>query len=128
MCLILKNKLLTKFWLLKRGLIPDDVCVLCENVSETCAHLFFECDVSKLVLAGVINLMQVDGKEFKWHRWFPWMMKVTRRRIDGAKRRRRVVAAMVYGILHERNRRQLGTKMTVAEIVEKIGVRASRAK
>ncbi|KAK7260473.1 hypothetical protein RIF29_26546 [Crotalaria pallida] len=80
------------------------LCELCSGAEESCRHLFFECDWSRNLLGLAANWIGVEAVHFKFQNWLRWLrygFKVKWRR----QMIRAVVAACVYTIWSERNRR-----------------------
>ncbi|XP_020262718.1 uncharacterized protein LOC109838708 [Asparagus officinalis] len=98
------NRLQTQERLLRRGIININQCYLCAG-SESRDHLFFECYYSRDVWLGISNWLEIDWQTCYWNLLMNWY--ITRQRGKGFKKkvRRLVLAAAVYRIWEERNRR-----------------------
>lgn len=51
----MRERLLTRDKLLRWGLLVSEECLLCDNASETCPHLFFFCPFSSQIYNGLLS-------------------------------------------------------------------------
>ncbi|XP_050222673.1 uncharacterized protein LOC126672769 [Mercurialis annua] len=64
MWLAIKRRLKTKNKLKKWGVIPDDICVMCNKEVETIDHCLYECDFAKAVwnrLKPICRIHQINS-------------------------------------------------------------------
>ncbi|KAJ6795099.1 Uncharacterized protein M6B38_227070 [Iris pallida] len=101
------GRLLTRDRLLRFGVsVPDPKCVLCETETESIGHLFFQCHVawsiwaeqSRRHLGGV-------GRERDFREILKWIGDCRGKEQSWARRARLRLAASVWHVWRERNRR-----------------------
>uniref|UniRef100_A0A803PTY7 Reverse transcriptase domain-containing protein n=1 Tax=Cannabis sativa TaxID=3483 RepID=A0A803PTY7_CANSA len=54
--IVVQDRLKTRDRLKRMGIVNEDTCTLCGQVTETCAHLFFDCPVAKSCLHAHENI------------------------------------------------------------------------
>lgn len=71
--LALHNRLSTKERLAKWGIIPDQICFLCEKENETLQHLFFECEVFGSIWQQLFYWQGIQRLKKPWHEELQWI-------------------------------------------------------
>ncbi|GAB2279431.1 hypothetical protein Dimus_014071 [Dionaea muscipula] len=91
-----------------KGVVDEDVCVLCNEGRGTRAHLFLECSFSVEVWKGILVAVNIGCNRrswFSWDSWKEWFIKVTRGKTAKAAGRRGLLVATMYELWRERNNR-----------------------
>lgn len=105
MWLLVQSRLKTRELLQTKGMnIPTD-CVLCDNGVDSCNHLFFQCQYSKLIWKKVLALVGIHWNLHTWNLELQWL----RLRCKGRSRISKLIhlslLCTVYSIWMERNAR-----------------------
>ncbi|XP_074288446.1 uncharacterized protein LOC141613602 [Silene latifolia] len=100
-----------------RGLVLISRCVLCYNALETHQHLFFGCPFSNIVMQGLLHWQGITRRvlslKHELYKLALYQCKTWRKRLGCC-----AVAAGIYGLWHERNRRIfVGTSRSAEQIL-----------
>ena len=101
--LTMHNKLAVKARLINRGMVQDDKCVLCNSVTETIDHLFFECVYTASVWKNLLTSCRIQGPILLWRREVSWFSRRTKGKLITSRSRRILFAAMIYWTWRFRN-------------------------
>ncbi|XP_020680432.2 uncharacterized protein LOC110098065 [Dendrobium catenatum] len=119
--LLIKNGLKTADVLAKRHIYIDPMCPICLRELECSSHLFFLCDFSFDVLAGLLPILNCFLLRPSLLQLFEFMDEIS---IFNAVEKNFcyfVVCCVIYFLWRERNdRRFSGTNMTLPEMLKKI--------
>ena len=117
--LAIQNKLNTKDKILRYANI-DQVCVLCQEESESGLHVFFQCKVSSCCLVAVRNWLGWSLKESDLNRSIRWIQRARVNRFQ-KKIFAAAMAALIYWIWLSRNRKVWqGEDCSIADIINNV--------
>ncbi|XP_074300063.1 uncharacterized protein LOC141631269 [Silene latifolia] len=100
-----------------RGISIVNRCVLCRAHAETHRHLFFRCSYSQELWTGLLNWMHIAGRSNDLSTELHWIANSKGRRHWKHEWRKGCIAAAVYYIWQERNKRIFLGKDTAAELI-----------
>lgn len=103
--LIMRGRLKTKAYLARLHIGADDRCSFCQSKSEEIDHLFFECDYTKSVWSKVLSHYSIIRNPQCWRTEIQWFKRRTRGRSKTQKMLKTLLAATLYFLWMERNRR-----------------------
>ncbi|KAK9668876.1 hypothetical protein RND81_13G093400 [Saponaria officinalis] len=89
----------------RRGISLANRCSLCINYNESHRHLFFKCPYSKSVWSALLGWMRIFGRSFHFLTELHWASKRRNAKHWKACWFRGCLAAAIYHIWQERNRR-----------------------
>lgn len=89
-------------------MILDITCVLCDNGTDNCQHLFFACPYAAAVWRAALSRFGIVHTPQSWSNEFNWLPIACKGRNTRSCLIRQVFAAAVYMIWGERNRRVAG--------------------
>ncbi|XP_009622493.1 uncharacterized protein LOC107830057 [Nicotiana tabacum] len=98
MILALLNRLATKDRLAKWGIIPDQLCHLCEKENKTVQHLFFEYEVTGSIWQQLLYWQGIQRVKKKWQEEIQWIEQFAKGKSAGAAVCRMTFAATVYHV------------------------------
>ncbi|KAL3529140.1 hypothetical protein ACH5RR_008462 [Cinchona calisaya] len=70
--MLCERKLCTKDKLKQWGICQDDSYVMCQEVTESEDHLFFECPVVAKIWCRILELNFIHKREVTWQEENPW--------------------------------------------------------
>ncbi|XP_074288100.1 uncharacterized protein LOC141613260 [Silene latifolia] len=100
-----------------RGISIVNRCVLCKAQAKTHRHLFFRCSYSQEVWTGLLSWMHIAGRSNDLSTELHWIGNSKGRRHWKHEWRKGCIAAVVYYIWQERNKRIFLGKDTTAELI-----------
>lgn len=103
--LVMHQRIQTKDRLSRFVELDNLNCVLCDQMLESCGHLFFECVWAQQVLAGIMQWLGVGTWPTDSKRWRRWTLFAFRKWRVKQKVIMACVASVVYKIWIERNQR-----------------------
>ncbi|XP_074277953.1 uncharacterized protein LOC141601558 [Silene latifolia] len=100
-----------------RGLVLISRCVLCYNALETHQHLFFGCPYSNIVMQGLLHwqgiIRRILSLKHELYKLAHYRCRTWRKRLACC-----AIAAGIYGLWHERNRRIfVGTSRSAEQLL-----------
>ncbi|XP_020263325.1 uncharacterized protein LOC109839306 [Asparagus officinalis] len=104
--LAVQNRLLTQDMLLRMGTVFTNSCCLCSGAaSESCDHLFFEFEFSKIVWNKIMKWIQFRWLSCVWNCLLEWYITSLRGKRFKQRIKRMAFNASLYRIWNERNAR-----------------------
>lgn len=101
--LLYRNCLKTRSLLVSRGMQIDNICLLCNRQPETCEHIFFQCQYSKLVWQEVLRWLGYLHIPDRWNVERRWIVRKASGRSRKARKLRIAVSCTIYSLWQERN-------------------------
>lgn len=93
------------------NLLTDGVCELCRIELKNRYHLFLLCPYTQEVWYPILQALKLQKPcSCGWANWMQWFTKVSEGKTALARRRRSLMAWLVYKIWMERNRRVFRNK------------------
>ncbi|XP_020253988.1 uncharacterized protein LOC109831061 [Asparagus officinalis] len=104
--LAVNDRLLTRYRLMRRGIIQSAQCCLCNDTApETRDHLFFQCKFSQVVWNEIMEWLQFRWRTCEWNILIDWFS--CKLRGKGPKQKVKMIAlsSTIYSLWKERNNR-----------------------